>query len=546
MLVVNTKAHVENYFYVLNEDKIEVPLKLWPKQVEAWDILDNYLKAIFLKSRQSGFSTITGAKGLTQCMYQNNFTFLVLSVTGDDSEEYLYRAKTLFNKQPDNIKALFPIKRDNSEELLFENGSRMISLPAHRGYGLTADMVVVDEFFKINRTRSKISIEEVLAHVGPTLDKRKGQLVCVGTADGMNRQRQMYYEAKKGISSYRPLFFSCYDDPTMTEQKRAQKVIDEGEDIINQEYPRTDDEAFLSSGKPRFDMTLIHSYYRPLEPPVIAKGDLDDYDQFILNDKGDTEIYKLFKQFGQYMVVCDVAEGLRDGDFSVGKVYDLETWEQVAQWHGHIEPAAFGSVVTIMARHWNNAVIVVEHNNHGGTTLATIRHYEEYPEHLIYQTNFTKEKADDDFKHPEKRFGWYTTPKTRPIIINNLAQLIRDKEIPYFNSNDITELGTFVKKPNGKSEADSGCFDDCVMTNAIAYYVIDRIDIINVKAKRLPVDNCVNCRHYDRHNKACSLTKRLIKDKNETWCSQYDKDMSSYIVPDNVAGKKRRYQGIVR
>lgn len=478
MLVVNALSHIENHFSVLNELKQEVPFKLWPRQRDAYELMISALRIIYLKSRQSGFSTMTGAHALTQSMYQPRFTALILSVTSDDSEAYLDRLKSLYDSQSDEVKELFPISRPNTSEIEFKNGSKIVSLPASRGYGLTADLIVIDEFFKINRTRSRISITKVLEQVTPALDKLRGQLICVGTAEGMNQQHQIYVKSKAGLTSFKPLFFSCWDDPNMTEEKRLQKIADSpdsdgGEKSINQEYPRNDTEAFVSSGTPRFSTDAL-SQYTETSLKLEFRGNIEADGTVVPDKNGPIRFYRAKSPIGQYLISADVAEGLEHGDYSCAVVLDRETGDIMAEWHGHIEHADLGTVLSIMGRHWNNAIIAIETgcSAHGTSAMTQLRNVEKYPTTIIHQSKHDRPQTDDKFMRPERRYGWFTTSITKPLIVNYLASLIQDLLVPGFSDEQISELSTFVRNQNGSTTALPGFYDDRVMALAIGFYLL--------------------------------------------------------------------------
>src|SRR3546814_15442376 len=70
--------------------------------------------------------------------------------------------------------------------------------------------------------------------------------------------------------------------------------------------------------------------------------------------------------------------------------------------------------------------------------------------------------------------GFYTDVKTRPLIIDELRQAVREKVILLNDATTIDEMITFVADPkSGKIEAEVGCHDDCVMALAIANHIHD-------------------------------------------------------------------------
>jgi hypothetical protein len=488
--------------------------------MKVYELLHSVLKIILLKSRQTGESSLSGLDGLLKCALIENFTVLILSITGDDSEEFMERSWQLYRSDTQVMKDLekiSPVKKKYTEEVKFVNGSRFICLPANGGSGKSADQVIIDEFFKINKTRAKISIDEVMGNVEPTTDKRRGQIVCLGTAEGQGKQKQMYFEAKQGLNGYTPMFFSCFDDPMMTMEKRAEKVRNLGVDLANQEYPRTDVEAFLASGRPRFNVNVIREHYEPLSKkyPVLLRGfmvkDINGKDKIDVAENGDIRLYAKKEPRQQYFISADIAEGLQKGDWDHAAVYELPGMMPAATVHCKKEPTIFGHYLAALGRYYNNAVLCPERNNHGIATIGSLRGVEKYPDALIHVSKpKSREHLQDDFNDPEARWGFQTTRITRPVIIDNLGFEIERKIIPVIPAEYFDELYAFVRKDNGDVEAEEGCFDDRVMELAIARYVA------GYHMKRLP-DNafCVTCSYMRRHGlfMRCRRSGRFCKEE---------------------------------
>ncbi len=67
---------------------------------------------------------------------------------------------------------------------------------------------------------------------------------------------------------------------------------------------------------------------------------------------------------------------------------------------------------------------------------------------------------------------WPLAPvKTKPLIIDQLRAALREREIELVDKITIRELMTYVATETGGMEAEAGCFDDCVMSLALANHV---------------------------------------------------------------------------
>jgi len=65
--------------------------------------------------------------------------------------------------------------------------------------------------------------------------------------------------------------------------------------------------------------------------------------------------------------------------------------------------------------------------------------------------------------------------KTRPAVLGALHRAMRDRLFLYLPVDTVGELGTFVYRDTKPSpRAQEGCYDDCVMSLAIAVSLLNR------------------------------------------------------------------------
>ena len=113
---------------------------------------------------------------------------------------------------------------------------------------------------------------------------------------------------------------------------------------------------------------------------------------------------------------------------------------------------------------FNRAYIVPERNNHG---LTTIRRLQD----LGYPNLYIEHTVDDAYAdRMTKRAGFYTSSKTKPLIIDNLAALLRKRDSGIADKELVKELRNYVIDDKGSTNAKAGCFDDRVMAYAIALF----------------------------------------------------------------------------
>ena len=236
---------------------------------------------------------------------------------------------------------------------------------------------------------------------------------------------------------------------------------------FQQEYPSTPEEAVIATGRPRFNVTKLKKYLRHTEEGAIGNLFYDGQGnvKFELNKNGYVTIWNYPKRDKFYCIGADVAEGLIDGDYSVGIVGSQEDMKVDAMFHGHIDPDLFGEELVKLAKFYNQAYVGVEANNHGLTTLKSIQKKD------YYNIYFSKVHDQITDKLTQK-IGWYTNAKTKPLMIDKLAEFIREEYIGIKSKLIVRELLTYVIDDKGSTNAQEGCHDDTVMALAIWLQVI--------------------------------------------------------------------------
>ena len=171
-----------------------------------------------------------------------------------------------------------------------------------------------------------------------------------------------------------------------------------------------------------------------------------------------------------YVIGADVGSGRRlieqhRGDPSCAEVVDYHNLEQVAEWHGAVEPDVFGDVLAHLGHFYNTAFIAVEANSEGSTTVHELARKMLYPR-LYYRESPGSDRVS--YNYP----GWYTTSKNKSPMVMNLARHIRDWTCIIHGRGLIDELMSFVLEPTARGieryRAEKGCRDDRVMAFGIA------------------------------------------------------------------------------
>ena len=183
-------------------------------------------------------------------------------------------------------------------------------------------------------------------------------------------------------------------------------------------------------------------------------------EKLISSKDGSLKIWEMPIAGESYCIGADVAEGLATGDWSVAVVMNSKL-DVVAKYRSHIDPDLYGNELIKLANIYNEAYLAVENNNHGLTTLKSILNDEYFN---IFYTK-TYDKTNDT---TTKKVGWSTNSKTKPLMIAKLAEFIREKWLGIKDLEIVMELYSYVIDDKGKTNAQEGKHDDCVMAFAIA------------------------------------------------------------------------------
>lgn len=222
-------------------------------------------------------------------------------------------------------------------------------------------------------------------------------------------------------------------------------------DLIYQEYPCTEEQAFLYSGKPYFDVELLDlelmKNYQILE--ILNGGDIEIYEKPVLGER--------------YVIGSDVAEGLDEADNSSFFILNVRTGEEVANGEYTLTPDNHARVLDKYSRLYNNALIAVERNNHGHSVLNTLRNECKATLRLyIPEKDVTVVK-----KSIEDRYGWLTTEASKYFMLDELDTAIRLEYIKIKSTRTLKQLRSVLKN-NGKVSING---KDRIVAVAIAWAV---------------------------------------------------------------------------
>ena len=451
------------------------------------------IRLIILKGRQQGASTLIEAWQLFRVTQAKAKRAFVLAHDSDATTTIFGQAKLGYENLPVHLRP--SVKASNKRELAFGGLDSSITVATAGGVSIGR-----------SKTLQYVHASEVGFWAASSAEKNwNGLHQCVpnvpdsaifveSTAQGMGGlYHRLWTDAENGLSEFEAVFVPWFWQPeyrleapkdfvrTPEERKvheqfglddeqlywRRRKIAAVGRDLFNQEYPNTPQDAFLTSGRPVFDPVLLYPRIDEAPAPVYRMAmetNEHNEDEFVQHSMGELYVYAKPTDRGTYYIGADVAEGLRNGDYSVAQVLDGNN-EQVATWRGHTYPDAFANVLAALGRLYNEATIAVELNNHGILTANVLAKTLEYPG---VWTDTVVDKITDE---ETVRLGFTETKLTRPLILNKLRAQVRDWTIRINDEATLREMLTFVVNPAGRMEAENGAHDDHVMALAIANHI---------------------------------------------------------------------------
>jgi len=245
----------------------------------------------------------------------------------------------------------------------------------------------------------------------------------------------------------------CWRRSTLANEAKGSKAL------FEEMHPSTPESAFLSTGQPVFDNEQLMLLKRAAPAPKARYTCMVSTGQWLADPNGGLRVWEEPKVGYAYILSADVAEGLEQGDFDSADVINHRTGEQVAHWHGKVEPKVFGQILIALGKRYNVAYIIPERNNHGLTTVTEIVD-SGYP-------RLHCETVIEPPNKPRKRWGWVTSSKTRTVILDNLKMEMIEGTHGIRCAETFNEMQNF-KKINGREEAEQGQFDDRVLSISIA------------------------------------------------------------------------------
>lgn len=508
-------------FYIVDKKRNTVPFFFNEVQedfIKQLETLGTNKPFFVLKGRQQGFTSVITAIQLSYAIVRKNFSGFTMADRSDNTQAIFNdKARVVYDRLPSELK---PSEKFNSRnEMFFDklNSSWRIATATDQvGRSRTLNFVHFSEvaFYECD-------LASIQAGIGEAITAGAIQ-VYETTANGFNQAKDLwdsetchnlFYEWWRS-PEYRSTEYEYLetDDPWLIERKRLleEKGCDKEQitwyckkydsyldkNTIKQEYPITPVEAFVSSGDCVFDKEAINNqlarcaslqgarkgyftYKKEAIPLTNSEGTMVDVEwkikdiKFVESKDGYITIHEepkvkknrdgIVTHKAPYAIGGDTAGTGKD--YFTGKVVCNLDGKTVATLHKqYIDEDLYAEQMYCLGMYFHEALIGIEINYSRQPTRILQKKYN-------YPNLYMRERLDGASDKPIMDYGFETTSRTKPIIIGELVEAMRNAPWCEVDVPTLKEMTTFVKKENGKLEAIDGCHDDLVMAKAIAHFI---------------------------------------------------------------------------
>ncbi len=419
-------------------------------------------KNIVLKARQLGITTYVAARFFIETITQPG-TLSVQVAHDQESAEEIFKIVHRFWENLPKALRLGPLRtsRANIRQMVFPelDSEYRVETAAdpNAGRGLTIHNLHCSEVARWPRDGT-----ETLASLRAAVPQ-DGEIVLESTPNGASG---VFYEEwqRAGETGSARHFFPWWYEDSYREAHPAGSLTEEERELMEraglnaeqiawrrtnqstlrqlspQEFAEDPQSCFLTSGECVFDLKEITRRMERCAPPM---------------EKGDNERLLIWwppRKPHLYVMGVDPAGGGTGGDYAVAQVIDRATGLQCAELRGHYPPRELATRVAELGRAYNDALVVVERNNHGHAVLAYLSEVEKYLE--LYEEG--------------GQMGWLTSAATRPGMVENFAAVLASSPKLFHSLRLLGECRTFVRHSDGTTGAAGGAHDDCIFAMAIA------------------------------------------------------------------------------
>jgi len=454
---------------------------------------------IILKARRHGVSTYVQSRMFQQCHLRSHRQGITISAD-DEGCSYIHNMSHVFYEYlPRQLKPM--VKYKSSSRLVFDAPSTALT-KIGKSMGLKSSMRTVsctdkaglstgNHFIHFSEYAFYRDADAVRKAVVPTTFNLPGTFVVIeSTANGMAGNGEPFYDewkkATAGKSVFKPLFFSWlkhegYTRPLMGNEREelldtfndeevelrdvhnatleqlnwrryqisflgegvSGNVLKTGLENFHEQYPTTDDEAFVVSGRTVFDRDKLKKYLQKCSDPV-SVGEIDG--SIIRKESlGSLKIWERPVEGERYVVSIDPSSGEPGstdfGCLEVLRVMDMrQGWLacQAAEWHGKVDAEVLGNYAVALGTIYNNALLVPEVFGYGHAVLSAIQK-------AGYWNVIRRVVRDSINEFSNSQLGWMTTAQSKPDLLTHGRYCVNNGSVIIHSAELVREMMIFVR-----------------------------------------------------------------------------------------------------
>lgn len=234
-------------------------------------------------------------------------------------------------------------------------------------------------------------------------------------------------------------------------EDRSESMQDPLEEF-QQQYPATDQEAFVAEGGPVFPAAMIEVHRRRIseEKPsrqVRLSGGWRTVEVSDARGPGTVRVWQEPRSELAYVIGADVAQSQdRRADYSCAQVLERRTLDQVACLIGRFDPDVFADKTALLAGWYGRARIAVEDNNCGPMVIRRLQE-------LGYGNLYTRKTLNQIGPGLTERIGWHTDRQSRPLLFQDMLRCLRTGTTIPHDLELLRELSVFTWDDNGQPTA---------------------------------------------------------------------------------------------
>jgi len=442
---------IEKYVKIVHVDHGLIPFQPYEFQKEMIQSADDNRFVICKMPRQVGKTTTVVGIILHRILFNEMYSVALLAHKEAQAIEILSRIQLAYEHLPRWMQQ--GIIEWNKTSVELENGSSIIasSTASSAIRGTSQNLVYLDEFAFVPANIQQTFFSSVY----PTISSGKTtKILITSTPNGLNQFYKLWTDSERGKNDFVRVDVHWSDVPGRDEKWKEETIRNTSEEQFRQEYEC----EFLGSSA-----TLISG----IKLRNLVYGDPVKQDEYI-------KVYDECRKDHFYCVTVDVARG-KEGDYSAVKVFDVTEYpfkDVFTYRNKEVDPLNLPDTVLQIARHYSNAIVLVETNDVGQQVADILFNDLEY-ENMLFTVNnpvkgVTVTAGFGHGSHP----GVRTTKSVKKLGCSNFKSLVENDKLIINDYDTLEEMFRFVWT-GSTYEAEEGN-DDLVMCCVLFSWLTDQ------------------------------------------------------------------------